>query len=145
MQMNPYLTFDGNCEEAFKAYERVLGGKIIAMMPHEGTPAEAHVPAEWRKKILHARLAFGDNVLMASDAPPGRFQKMQGFSVTLVVKDPAEAERVFNALAEGGTVTMALEETFWAVKFGMLIDRFGTPWMINCEKPATGTASGTNS
>jgi PhnB protein len=134
MHLNPYLTFDGNCEEAFRTYEKILGGKIIAMMAHEGTPAEGHVPAEWRKKILHARLVFGDNVLMASDAPPSRFAKMQGFSVTLVVKEPAEAECLFNALAEGATITMPLGETFWAAKFGMLTDRFGTPWMINCEK-----------
>jgi PhnB protein len=135
MSLNPYLTFDGNCEEAFKTYEKVLGGKILAMMPHEGTPAAEHVPAEWQKKILHARLQIGEDVLMASDAPPGRGQKMQGFSVTLVLKDPKEAERIFNAFAEGGTVTMPLAETFWADKFGMLTDRFGTPWMINCEKP----------
>jgi PhnB protein len=136
MYVNPYLTFDGDCEEAFKVYEKVLGGKIVAMMPHEGTPAETHVPAEWRKKILHARLVFGDNVLMASDAPPGRFEKMQGFSVSLVLKDPDEAERIFNAFANGGTVRMPLGETFWAIKFGMLTDRFGTPWMVNCEKAA---------
>ena len=136
MYVNPYLTFDGDCEAAFKVYAKVLGGKIVAMMPHEGTPAETHVPAEWRKKILHARLVFGDSVLMASDAPPGRFEKMQGFSVSLVMKDPAEAERIFNAFADGGTVRMPLGETFWAVKFGMLTDRFGTPWMVNCEKAA---------
>ena len=136
MYVNPYLTFDGDCEEAFKVYEKVLGGKIVAMMPHEGTPAETHVPAEWRKKILHARLVFGDNVLMASDAPPGRFERMQGFSVSLVLKDPDEAERIFNAFANGGTVRMPLGETFWAIKFGMLTDRFGTPWMVNCEKAA---------
>ena len=73
---------------------------------------------------------------MASDAPPGRFEKMQGFSVSLVLKDPAEAERIFNAFADGGTVRMPLGETFWAIKFGMLTDRFGTPWMVNCEKAA---------
>jgi len=134
MHVNPYLTFDGNCEEAFGAYAKILGGDIVAMMPYEGSPAEVSAPAEWRKKIMHARLVFGDNVLMASDAPPGRFQKMQGVSVTLNIKDRVEAERVFNALAEGATVTMPLAETFWAVKFGMLTDRFGTPWMINCEK-----------
>jgi PhnB protein len=135
MKLNPYLTFNGNCEEAFKAYAKVLGGEILAMMTHADTPAEAHVPAEWRDKILHARMVFGDNLLMASDAPPGRQETMQGFSVTLNIEQPAEAERVFNALAEGGTVRMPLEETFWAVKFGMLTDRFGAPWMINCEKP----------
>jgi PhnB protein len=85
---------------------------------------------------MHARLVFGDNVLMASDAPPGRFRKTQGMEVALNMKEPAEAERIFNALAEGGSIMMPLGETFWAVKFGMLTDRFGTPWMINCEKAA---------
>ena len=136
MRVNPYLTFDGDCEEAFKVYENVLGGKTVAMMTHKDTPAEAHVPAEWRDKILHARLVFGDNVLMGSDAPPGHRGKMQGFSVSLVMKDPAEAERIFNALSDGGTVTMPLAETFWTAKFGMFRDRFGTPWMVNCEKTA---------
>ena len=136
MKMNPYLTFGGNCEEAFKFYQKCLGGKIEAMMPHEGTPAEEHVPPEWRKKIMHACLKVGDMVLMASDAPPGRFEPMKGFSVTLVMTDPAEAERLFHALSENGTVQMPIQETFWAARFGMLVDRFGTPWMINCDKPS---------
>jgi PhnB protein len=133
MQSNPYLFFNGNCEDAFKFYEKTLGGKIEVMMPHVGTPAEEHVPAEWRNKIIHARLSLGEQLLMASDAPPDRFHKPQGFCVNLGVKDPAEAERIFNAFAEGGSVTMPLEKTFWARKFGMLVDRFGIPWMINCE------------
>ena len=136
MHLNPYLTFDGDCEEAFRLYEKVLGGKIVAMITDKDTPAETNVPPEWRDKILHARLVFGDNVLMASDAPPGRQETMQGFSVSLMTKDPAEAERVFNALSNEGTVIMPLAETFWAVKFGMFRDRFGTPWMVNCEKAA---------
>jgi len=136
MKINPYLTFDGRCEEAFKFYERVLGGKIEAMMPHKGTPAEGHVPPEWHDKIMHAYLKVGEFVLMGSDAPPQYFQKPQGFSVSLQVKEPEAAERVFSALAEGGTVRMPLEETFWAARFGMLVDRFGTPWMVNCDKPA---------
>jgi PhnB protein len=135
MQLNPYLTFNGNCEEAFKAYHRILGGEIIAMIPHEGTPAECNVPAEWRKKIIHARLVGNGMVLMGSDAPPDRYQPMQGFSVTLNIKDPDEAELVFNALAKEGTVRMPLGETFFAIKFGMLADKFGTPWMVVCEKP----------
>jgi PhnB protein len=134
MKLNPYLVYDGNCEEAFKTYEKILGGEIVAMIPAEGTPAEEHVPAEWRKKIMHARLIVDGVALMGSDCPPERFEKMQGFSVTLNVKEPAEAERLFNALAEGGAVSMPLDETFWAKKFGMVTDRFGTPWMINCEK-----------
>jgi PhnB protein len=134
MQVNPYLTFNGNCEEAFETYQGILGGDIVAMIPHEGTPAEGHVPAQWLKKILHARLVGNGMVLMGSDAPPERYQPMQGFSVNLSFKSPEEAERVFNALADKGTVRMALSETFWAKKFGMLTDKFGTPWMINCEK-----------
>jgi PhnB protein len=136
MQMNPYLTFDGRCEAAFKFYQKVLGGKIVAMISHEGTPAAEHVPSEWRSKIMHARLTMGDNVLMGSDAPPDRREDMKGFSVTLGIDDPAEAERVFHALAEKGTVRMPIQKTFWAARFGMLIDQFGTPWMINCEQAA---------
>ena len=136
MHVIPYLTFGGNCEEALRAYEKILGGKIAAKMAFEESPMKMQTPAEWRKKIMHARLVFGDNVLMASDAPPDHFQKMQGFHVTLSIKDPAKAEHVYNALAEGGAVTVPLSETFWAAKFGMLTDRFGTPWMINCERPA---------
>jgi PhnB protein len=135
MKLNPYLFFNGNCEEAFKFYAELLRGKIEMMMPHRGSPAEGHVGPEWQDKIMHARLSFGDQTLMASDAPPGRgADAMKGFSVSVNVDSPAEAERIFRGLAEGGTVQMALEETFWAERFGMLVDRFGTPWMINCEK-----------
>ena len=135
MQLNPYLFFKGDCEEAFRFYERVLGGRIVAMLTHEGTPSAEHTPAEWRSKIIHARMVVGDQVLMASDAPPGHQEDaMKGFSINVGVDDPAEAERIFHALAEGGTVRMPIQETFWAVRFGMLVDRFGTPWMVNCEK-----------
>jgi PhnB protein len=133
MQLNPYLVFNGQCEEAFKFYADCLGGQIEAMMSHAGTPAEEHVPAEWRDKIMHARLTVGDQVLMASDAPPEHYQKPQGFSVSLGMKDPAEAERIFSALAENGTVQMPLQQTFWARSFGMCVDRFGIAWMVNCE------------
>jgi len=137
MKMNPYLAFGGNCEEAFRYYEKVLKGKIIMMVPHAGTPAEEHVPAEWRDKIMHARLEFGDGqVLMGADAPPQFRTTMSGFSISLQFTDIGEAERIFNALADKGQVKMAFAKTFWAERFGMLIDRFGTPWMVNCEKPA---------
>src|SRR3954470_18864733 len=106
MQINPYLLYDGNCEAAFNYYAKVLGGEIEAMLTHEGTPAAEHVPAEWRNKILHARLSVGDEVLMASDAPPERFAKPQGFSVSLQIADSADGERKFKALAEGGSVIM---------------------------------------
>jgi PhnB protein len=136
MQFNPYLTFNGQCEAAFKFYERSLGGKIIAMMPHAGSPAEQHVPPEWRNKIMHARLTVNDQVLMGSDAPPDHYQQPKGISVALQVKNAADAERAFQALAENGTIQMPIQETFWAVRFGMLVDQFGIPWMINCEKAA---------
>ena len=136
MQLNPYLFFNGQCEAAFQFYADLLGGKIEAMITHEGTPAANHVPAEWRSKIIHARLALGDQILMGSDAPPDHQQKPQGFSVNIGVKDPAEAERIFHALVENGTVTMQFGETFWATRFGMLVDRFDIPWMVNCEKAA---------
>jgi PhnB protein len=136
MQLNPYLFFNGQCEAAFKFYEKCLGGKITAILPHEGTPAAAQVSPEWRKKILHARMVVGDSVLMASDAPPDRYQATQGFSMSIGVATPEEAERVFQALSENGTVQMPIQKTFFSARFGMLTDQFGIPWMINCEQAA---------
>ena len=140
MQLNPYLFFDGQCEAAFRFYEEILGGKIVAMMTNESAPECAQMPVEdkalWRKKIMHARLVLGETVLMGSDAPPSCHDAAKGFSITVNVADPATAERVFHALAEGGTVRMPIGETFFAHRFGMLVDRFGIPWMINCEKAA---------
>jgi len=135
MQMNPYLSFNGNCEEAFNFYEKNLGGKILASMTYEGTPMAEQVPAEWRKKIIHARMALGETLLMGSDAMPDRYEGTKGFSLNLNAKDPAEAERLFLALSEKATVTMTLQPTFWALRFGMLVDQFGISWMVNCEKP----------
>lgn len=136
MLLQPYLNFNGDCEAAFNFYAEVLGGRIEAMMKNRDSPVAAETPAEWQEKILHAHLTVGDAVLMASDAPPGMYSPSQGVYVSIGLSDPAEAERIYNAFAEGGTVQMPLEETFWAARFAMLIDRFGTPWMINCEKPS---------
>jgi PhnB protein len=141
MQLNACLFFKGNCEEAFRFYERALGGKIEAMIPHAGTPAEKQVPPEWLNKILHARLVVGNAVLMGSDAPPNRFDEPKGFSVAIQTNDPAEADRLFQALEKGAKVTMPIQPTFWAVRFGMLVDRFGIPWMINCQQAAERAAS----
>ena len=134
MQLNPYLIFDGQCEAAFKFYEQCFGGKIEAMMPHGESPMAEQTPPAWRDKIIHARMRIGEQVLMASDAPPEHYQKPQGISVTLNLGDLAEAQRIFHALAENGTVQMPFGKTFWAAGFGMLVDRFGTPWMVNCEQ-----------
>lgn len=133
MQLLPYLHFNGDCETAFRYYERCLGAKIEAMLTHAGSPAEQHVPAEWRSKILHARLVVGEAVLMASDSPPGHYQKPQGFSVSIQISEPARADDIFRALADGGTVIMPFGQTFWAARFGMLVDKFGIPWMVNCD------------
>ena len=135
MHVNPYLMFNGHCEEAFRLYERVTGGKIVAMLPHEGTPAAGNVPPEWQKKIIHARLMIGDEVIMGSDAPPGHYKQPGGYSVTLRVDTPAEAERIFKGLSDGATVHMPMDKTFFAQKFGMLADKYGTPWMVICENP----------
>ena len=133
MHLNPYLYFNGNCEEAFKFYEKALDGKIEAMMTHAGTPAESQTPPEWRNKILHARLSVNGTILMASDAPPGRFSPQQGFSVSISLNEPKKGEQIFNALAEGGKIGMPYQKTFWSPGFGMLTDKFGIPWMVNCE------------
>jgi len=134
MQLNPYLTFNGQCEAAFKFYERCLGGKIDALIPHAGTPAEQHVPPEWRSKIMHAHLTADGAVLMGSD--DSSYEQPKGISVSLHVKKPEDAERIFAALAENATVRLPLQQTFWSPRFGMLVDQFGIPWMINCEQPA---------
>lgn len=137
MKLSTYLMFEGNCREAFTHYEKVLGGKMLAMMDHKGTPAEEHVAPEWRDKILHACLEIDGQMLMASDAPPNQSDgPMRSVSVSVGVKTPEEAERIFAGLAEGAKITMPMAETFWSPRFGMLIDRFGTNWMIGAEMPA---------
>ena len=133
MQLNAYLVFNGQCEAAFKFYEKVLGGQILGMFTHAGTPAAEHVPPEWLNKIMHVTLKVGDSVLMGSDAPPDRYNKPQGITVNIALSDVAEAERIFHALSENGTVGMPIQQTFWAERWGMLTDRYGIPWMVNCE------------
>lgn len=136
MQLHPYLYFNGDCEAAFKFYEQCLKGQIQLMMTHADMPKDQWPSPEWREKILHARLTVGDGVLMASDAPPDHYKKPAGFSVSLQLNDIPEAERIFQALSNGGNVTMPIQQTFWAARFAMFTDKFGTPWMINCEQSA---------
>jgi PhnB protein len=135
MQVNPYLLFNGDCAEAFVFYEKTLGAKIQGIMKHAGTPAAEHVPAEWHDKVLHATMVVGDSTIMASDAPPGHYDQPKGFSVSLSLNDVAKGEQIYNALAENGTVQMPFGPTFWAAGFGMCVDRFGIPWIVNCEQP----------
>jgi PhnB protein len=133
MQLSPYLFFNGQCEAAFKFYEQCLGGKIVAMMTHGETPMADQTPPERLNTIVHARLTVGDAVLMGGDAPAERYEKPQGFAVAFNTATPAEAERIFYALAANGTIVMPIEETFWAVRFGMCVDQFGILWMVSCE------------
>jgi PhnB protein len=135
MKINPYLIFNGNCKAAFTFYAQSLPGEIEAMMTFGETPAGEHVPVDLHDLIIHTRLVVGDQAIMGSDTTPDRpVDDMAGFSVSLNVDSIAEAERVFTALSEDGTVQMPLEQTFWAARFGMLKDRFGVSWMVNCEK-----------
>jgi PhnB protein len=134
MQLNPYLFFNGECQAAFKFYEQCLGGKIDAMMTYAESPEAEQTSPESRDRIMHAHLTVNDMALMGSDVPSDYFEKPQGFSVSLQFDDVVEAERIFQALAENGTIKMPLHETFWAARFGVVVDRFGTPWMINCDR-----------
>jgi len=135
MTVTPYLSFNGNCEEAFEFYAKVLGAKIIMMARYKDMPAQPgqpSMPPGTEEKVMHARLQIGEQWLMASDSPPHMpYQGMHGISIALGFDKAADAERVFAALSEGGSVHMQIAETFWAERFGMFTDRFGVSWMIN--------------
>jgi PhnB protein len=136
MQVNPYLYFKGNCEEALGFYERALGAKVLVKMKHSEAPVDTtNGDPAWADKILHARMEVGGTAVMASDTPPQHYHEPAGFSLSVSTKDPAEADQIFAALSEGGTVSMPIQETFWAQRFGRLKDKYGTNWMVNCEKP----------
>ena len=132
MQVNPYLYYNGDCEAAFKFYEKALGARIEMALTFDGAPESMPIPPDWKKKIMHGRISIDGQLIMGSDASPGHFQKPQGFSVTLTVEDLADAERKFKALSEGGAVNMAFSKTFFSRGFGMCVDQFGIPWMVNC-------------
>lgn len=128
-----YLNFNGTCAEAFRFYEQVLGGTMIMLQTSGESPMRDQVPVERHDMVIHARLAVGDGLLMGSDAPPEYYRQPQGFGVSVTVSTTAEAQRIFDAFADGGTVTMPFEATFWSPGFGMVTDRYGTPWMVGCE------------
>jgi PhnB protein len=131
--INPYLFYNGNCEAAFKFYEKVLGAKIEMLLRSEEAPPSMPPQPGMEKKIMHARLSLNGELLMGSDAPPDRFNKPQGFSVSLTIADAADAERKFKALCEGGSINMPFSKTFFSEGFGMGTDQFGIPWMVNYE------------
>src|SRR5262245_60840739 len=136
MNITSHLNFNGECKEAFDFYAKVLGGKILTSMTWGEMPGDAcdQFPPETKKLIMHTALQVDNYVIMGADSPPGRYEQPQGISVAIGVRDKAEAERVFNALSDGGKVTMAFQQTFWSPGFGMCVDRFGIPWMVNTEQ-----------
>lgn len=138
MRINAYLSFNGACEEAFRFYEKCIGGKIVAMMRYEDSPMAEKTAPDMLKRIIHARLEVGENTIMGGDSPPNYYSKPAGYCNSITVKEPKEAERIFAALGENGDIQMSMQETFWAHRFGMLTDKFGTPWMVNCEREGVG-------
>lgn len=130
VEIAPYLNFNGDCAEAFRTYAEVLGGHIDTMMTHADMPANQQAPPEWRDKVLHARLSARGQVLIGSDVPPQYYHPPVGMAVSLTLSGAGEAQRVFDALARGGTVGMPFGPTFWSPGFGMVTDRFGITWLV---------------
>ena len=135
MKMHTYLNYGGNCAEAFRFYEQHLGGKITMMLTHGEQPGLNSVPPELKNTILHARIDLGDTMLMGADMPPGRYQPMRSAYLSLNVNSNDEAERIHKVLSDGGEIFMPMQETFFAHRFSMLRDKFGTSWMILHERP----------
>lgn len=135
MQIHTYLNFDGCCEAAFNFYRDALGGEILFMMRNGDSPMAKDMPPEHHGRVMHARIRLGDQIVMASDKQVGDNEKPHGLQVLISAADTAEAERVYQALQPGADIRMPLQETFWALRFAMLTDQFGIPWMINCDRP----------
>jgi len=131
--MNPYLSFKGDCEAAFTLYARCLGGQVGDLFRYAASPMANEAPPDWGNKIMHGSVTVAGEVLMGADLVPGHYEEPKGFSISIHLASPRDAERIFRELGEGGKVVMALEKTFWAERFGTLVDRFGIPWSINCE------------
>lgn len=134
MHLTTYLSFNGQCEEAFEFYRGVLRGAILGKFKYGESPMADQTAPDFKDKIMHISLQAGDSVLMGADSPPQYRSTPQGFSVSINLTDPVEAERIYGELSPGANVKMPIQETFWAQRFAMLIDKFGIPWMINCGK-----------
>jgi len=133
MEVTTYLTFNGDCEAAFGFYQQCLDGTLGGVFRYAGTPYADQVPADWQDKVMHASLTLGHQVLMGADVAPERYEAPKGFSLSLQMSRAADAERIFDQLSAGGTIRTPLEKTFWAERFGVLVDRFGITWLINCD------------
>ena len=136
MNIIPHLNFNGQCKEAFEFYAELLDGEIKFSMTWGEMPGGAadQFPPETHKLIMHMTLEVDGHTIMGADAPPGRYTQPKGITVSISVKDKSEAERIFKALSEGGNVTMPFAQTFWSAGFGMCVDRYGIPWMVNTEQ-----------
>ena len=134
MKLNTHINFGGQCEAAFRFYERCFSGKIVTMLKWGDSPMANEVPPEWSDKICHATLTIEGSELAGADVPPEQYEDPRGFQVLLGIDIPEDAERVFNELAEHGLVKMPLQKTFWAVRYGIVVDRFGVPWEVNCDQ-----------
>jgi PhnB protein len=135
VQLHTYLNYGGNCEEAFKFYEQHLGGTITMLMRHGEQPDAQNVPADWARAVLHARMSIGGTELLGADIPPDRFQPIRSAYLSLTFGSDQEADRVFTLLSDGGQIFMPMQETFFASRFAMLRDKFGTSWMLLHPKP----------
>ena len=135
MQLHTYLNYGGNCEEAFKFYESHLGGRITMMMRHGEQPDQRNVLRGWERAILHARMDLGGTELLGADIPPDRFQPIRSAYLSLTLDSDQEADRVYALLADGGQIFMPMQDTFFASRFAMLRDRFGTSWLLLHPKP----------
>lgn len=137
MKLTTYLNFGGNCAEALHFYEQHLGGKILTTSTFAQMPGAKGLSPEQAKSIMHARIMIGDTLIMASDAPKDRYQPMRSVYLAISVDSNEEAERLYSTLTEGGEIFMKMEETFFAHRFAMLRDKFGTSWMILNSRPLT--------
>ena len=134
MRFSPHMCFDGQCEAAFRLYENLFGGRITTLLSYGESPMAGQVEAADRKRIVHASLEVGEQILLGADLLPGGYARPQGFFVTLNIDELARAQHLFEALADGGEVRLPFRPTFWSAGFGIVVDRFGTPWEINCEQ-----------
>ena len=134
MKLYTYLNYGGNCRQAFEFYAKHLGGRIVMITTHGEQPEQDKVPADWKNAVLHARIEIGDTVLLGADIPPERFKPIRSAYLSLMVDSIGEAERLYALLTEGGQIFMPMEETFFARRFAMLRDRFGTSWMLLHER-----------
>ncbi len=142
MQINPYLSFNGQCEAAFTFYQECFGGQLGAIFRYAGSPMADQAPPDWQDKIMHGSVTVANQVLMGADIVPDQYEEPKGFSLSIQITSTADAERIFRDLARDGTIMVPLEKTFWADRFGVVVVRFGIQWLVNCEGSAQPTEAG---